>query len=319
MRMRWRTTSALLTILSLLVATGAIAASVGEPLAVLTEIRAGQGEVRVKLAAEADWTAPLPLLSLRSGDQIRATQNAAAVLMFMGGQGTITVSAVNSPYTLHPPRVTPYNPTRNLVMNLGRLLMGQKKEPVHVPLVTRRVEQRPLLVAPRDGTLLGTPTFEWDGSDRLRYTVRIAGPEGAIWERGNLPRASLTYPATAPPLRPGVPYRWELEARGSPTQQGQFTILPEAEAAVVRNTLASLDSVALPGYPRTTVVLLRAAYLFDRGLFTETRAELQAALAADPDEPSLHLMLGRVYERTGLSELALSEFDEAQFLSSGGH
>ncbi|HXZ43690.1 MAG TPA: tetratricopeptide repeat protein, partial [archaeon] len=80
-----------------------------------------------------------------------------------------------------------------------------------------------------------------------------------------------------------------------------------------------LGSLAQADYPRNTVILLRAAYLFERGLFTETRAELQAALAADPDAPSLHVMLGRVYERTGLPDLALSEFDEAQFLSAGGH
>ena len=37
---------------------------------------------------------------------------------------------------------------------------------------------------------------------------------------------------------------------------------------------------------------------------------------ADPDEPGLHLMLGHVYERTALPEMAAQEFDEAQFLCS---
>jgi hypothetical protein len=242
MRMRCWTIPGILPILPILVATGALAAAVSEPVAVLTEIRAGQGEVRVKLTPEADWTTPLPLLSLRSGDQIRATQNAVAVLMFTGGQGTTTVSAANSPYTVQPPSVTSSSPTRELVKSLGRLLMRQKKELVHVPLATRKVEQRPLLVAPRDGTLLGTPKFEWAGSNLLRYTVRIAGPEGVVWEQSNLPRAPLTYPTTAPRLQPGVAYRWELEVKGFPTRQGRFTILPEAEAAAVRNALASLVS-----------------------------------------------------------------------------
>ncbi len=319
MLMRWWTNPGILPILSLLVATGSLAALAEEPIAVLTEIRVGQGEVRVKLAAEADWTAPLPLLSLRSGDQIRATQNAAAVLMFAAGQGTVTVSAANSPYEVQAPIMTSSSPTWDLLKSLGRLLMGQKKELVHVPLASRKVQQRLLLMAPRDGTLLGEPTFEWVGSDQLRYTVRISGPEGALWAQTNLPRAPLAYPTTAPRLRPGVLYRWELEAMDLPTQQGQFTILPEAEVVEVRKALASLGSLAQADYPRNTVILLRAAYLFERGLFTETRAELQAALAADPDAPSLHVMLGRIYERTSLPDLALSEFDEAQFLSAGGH
>ena len=36
-----------------------------DPVAVLTEIRPGQGEVRVKRAADAGWVAPQPLLALR--------------------------------------------------------------------------------------------------------------------------------------------------------------------------------------------------------------------------------------------------------------
>ncbi|RPI01963.1 MAG: hypothetical protein EHM71_15795, partial [Zetaproteobacteria bacterium] len=79
---------------ALLVApAGGFAASPGDPVALLTEIRPGQGEVRVKQATDADWKAPLPLLSLRPGDQIRATRNATAVLMFVGGHGTLTVGA----------------------------------------------------------------------------------------------------------------------------------------------------------------------------------------------------------------------------------
>ena len=97
MRMRWWSIPGILAILSILFAAGTLAAPTGEPVAVLTEIRSRAGEVRVKLATEADWTSPLPLLSLRSGDQIRATQNAAAVLLFTGGQGTVTVSARGSP------------------------------------------------------------------------------------------------------------------------------------------------------------------------------------------------------------------------------
>lgn len=272
----------------------------------------------MKPATERDWKAPLPLLSLRAGDQVRATQNATAVLMFTGGQGTVTVSAGNSPYTVKPP--TPPagggGKTQGLVADLSRLLAGKKKELTYVPLAVRSVKQPPLLLSPRDGKLLGPPTLEWAGSDRLRYSVRIVGPQGLVWEQANLPRAPLPYPASAPRLVSGVAYRWELEAGGFPVQRGQFTILPPAELAPIQETLKALDPVALPGYPKNTVVLMRAGFLFEQGLYTEARRELQAAIAADPDEPSLHLMLGHAYERVGLKELAAEEFDEAQFLAS---
>jgi Flp pilus assembly protein TadD len=56
------------------------------------------------------------------------------------------------------------------------------------------------------------------------------------------------------------------------------------------------------------------------GLYVEARRELLAALAKDPDEPTLHFLLGQVYDTIGLGELAQREFIEASDLSprSGG-
>ncbi|MDP2627032.1 MAG: hypothetical protein Q8Q58_09020, partial [Candidatus Rokubacteria bacterium] len=68
-------------------------AGAAEPVAVLTEIRAGQGEIRVKLAGEAIWKAPQPLLSLRPGDQVRASADARAMILFTGGRNPQAVSA----------------------------------------------------------------------------------------------------------------------------------------------------------------------------------------------------------------------------------
>jgi len=256
----------------------------------------------------------LPLLSLRVGDQIRATGPATAVLMFNGGQGTVTVSTANSPYTVQPrPALAAGGKAADLVGNLSRLLAGKKKELTYVPLATRSVKQPPLLLSPRDGKLLGAPTLEWGGSDRLRYTVRVFGPQGLVWERADLPRAPLPYPANAPGLVPRVPYSWDLAARDFPPQRGQFALLSPAEVAETQEGLAALGQ---QGYPKNTAALLRAGFLFERELYAEAQKELQAATSADPDEPNLHVMLGQVYERLGLQELAAQEYDEAQFLVS---
>ena len=42
----------------------------------------------------------------------------------------------------------------------------------------------------------------------------------------------------------------------------------------------------------------------------------RGAAGAGPKEPGLHLMLGHVYERIALTELAAEQFDEAEFLST---
>jgi len=40
------------------------------------------------------------------------------------------------------------------------------------------------------------------------------------------------------------------------------------------------------------------------------------AIATDPEEPTLHLLLGHVYDRIGLKGMAANEFDEAEALTA---
>jgi len=194
---------------------------------------------------------------------------------------------------------------------------GRPPRAAYRPLTTRSVRQRPVIVSPRDTRLLAGPVrLEWQGSDHLRYRIRVLGPRGPVWEQGDLPRQLYEYPGVAPALDAGVRYVWELEARGHPPQQAAFELLPAADADRVRADLALLQPGALTGVPRTTVVVLRAGHLFQEGLYHDARRELLAGIAADPDEPTLHQLLGWVYERTGLPDLAAEAFAEAQYLST---
>ena len=303
-----------LAVLGVLVSAQIATPQSGDPVAILTEIKAGQGEVRVKEATETDWKLALPLLSLRVGDQIRATGPATAVLMFNGGQGTVTVSTANSPYMVQSsPRCGGGRKGRGF----GRKPqppLGWKEEGagVRAPGDPKR-ETATALALPAGRQAPWGADVEWGGSDRLRYTVRVFGPQGLVWERAELPRAPLPYPANAPGLVPLVPYSWDLTARDFPPQRGQFTLLSPAEVAEAREALAALGQ---QGYPKNTAALLRAGFLFERELYAEAQKELQAATSADPDEPDLHVMLGQVYERLGLQGLAAQEYDEAQFLIS---
>ncbi|TMA11461.1 MAG: hypothetical protein E6J89_07620 [Deltaproteobacteria bacterium] len=55
--------------------------------------------------------------------------------------------------------------------------------------------------------------------------------------------------------------------------------------------------------------------LLSRELYYEAREILSDAVNSDPDEPTLHFLLGEVYEKTGLKSLAEDEYSEAEFLS----
>lgn len=286
-----------------------------EPVAYITEIHAkGNADVRVKAAGEADWRAPQPLLALRPGDRIRASGDARAVFLYHVGGGTQTVTALNSPFTVLTPPSAGGMELRGLAADISRFLLGMQGPPTYRRLAVRGAVSE--IVSPRHTRLFPGPlTFEWDGSDELRYSVRVSGPEGLLWEQTNVPRQKVSYAATARALRAGVRYAWELEAPGQPVQRAHFELLTDAEATRIRNALALLEPRSLPGYPAGTLVLMRAAILFEEGLFTDARRELEAEITADWSEPTLHFVLGRVYAHIGLAARAAQAFERADTLA----
>jgi Tfp pilus assembly protein PilF len=62
---------------------------------------------------------------------------------------------------------------------------------------------------------------------------------------------------------------------------------------------------------------LRSGLLFGEGLYHEARRELLAGIAVDANEPTLHVLLGHVYDRMGLKDLAAEAFEAARVLSTG--
>lgn len=193
-----------------------------EPVAVLTELRLGQGEVQVKFAGEADWMAPQLLLALQPGDQLRAAGDGQAIVVFIGGHGAQTVSPATSPLTIQAPTgETSAENLRGVLASVMQFLLGQRKATTYQPLTVRKTHQPPLILSPRESRLLPGPlTFEW------------------------------------------------------------------------------------------------ACLLFQEGLYHEARREVLAGIAAAPEEPTLHLLLGRVNERVGLKDLAAEAFAEARVRST---
>lgn len=287
-----------------------------DPVAYITEIqRKGGGEVRLKAVGENDWKKPQPLLALKPGDQLEARGEARVVVLFHAGGGTKTVTAANSPFTIAAPAGAAGggDQLKTVTASVSQFLLGKQDPPQYRQLATRGLTPAPLIISPRHTRVFPEGlTFEWEGGDRLRYTLRVIGPQGVVWEQTNLARQPVPYPATAPPLTPGVPYRWELEAPGHPVERTQFEVLTEADAARVRSALAALDRAE--GYSPGTLIVMRTALLFEEGLYNEARRQLDAAAGAHPDEPNLQLLQGHVYQRIGLNGKAAEAFDRAKAL-----
>jgi hypothetical protein len=301
-----------------LVALGAGAAWGQEPLAVLTEIQPKGGKIEVKTGGQPDWQPPRPLLSLRVGDQLRVLGEGRAVLLFTGGRGTQLVTQSNSPFTVSAgtPAAAP-DRARAVLGSVTSFLIGQPRERTYQSLSVRSVRQPPVILAPRQTRVRAEAvTFEWRGSDRVKYQVRLLGPQGAVWEQADIEGKALAYPASAPRLAPGARYTWELSAGEGTPLRASFETAPAVDAARVSEALSALTPAATGNYPPATLALMRAGLLIQETFYAEARQELVEAITASPEEATLHLLLGHVYDRTGLRQLASAEFDEAEALAA---
>jgi hypothetical protein len=290
----------------------------GETAGMITEIKVGRGKVEVK-AAGVDWRPAVPLNTLRAGDQVRAAGDASAVVLLAGGRGTLRVDAKNSPYTVAGAQAddTTAQKARTLLSaSLGFLSAGTK-EPPKALLSTRSGARRPEILTPRNGLVLpGSVAFEWLGSQFSRYTVRVLDPSGVVLERKGVVGARFAYPADAAALQPGVRYRFQVEALSQRPFEVWFELVDPTRAAAIREDLEQVEVALGPTVSPNSLAAVKAGALAAEGLFHDARLIALAALARDPDEPTLHMLLGHLYLKTGLPQLASESFDEAQFLLS---
>jgi hypothetical protein len=171
-----------------------------------------------------------------------------------------------------------------------------------------------VILTPRDVPVLPDAlAVEWVGSRSARYSVRVVEPGGTVVER-TVTGTRLEYPPDAPPLKPGVRYTIEVASGTHPVQQAWFELVDRARSETVRQDLRELEQAAGATASPNTLLALRAGFLASQGLRHDARQALVAGLGRDPDEPTFHLLLGKLYEASGLPEQAAEALDEARFL-----
>jgi hypothetical protein len=289
----------------------------GEAAGVVTEIKIGRGRVEIRPAGTQEWRQAGPLLALRAGDAIRATEDASVVIVLSGGRGSVKVEAASSPFVVPPPQAGESKVQKALALLESSLsfLSGSAKELPQAVLSTRGGPKPPMILTPRNTPVLSDSlTFEWHGSRFSRYTVKIVGPIGVALERKGLTGGRFDYPPDAPPLTSGIRYTVQVISGGHPPQEAWFEILDPQRAQAIRRDLTALEQALKPIVSPNSFTALKVGFLAREGLIHDARLSLTAALTKDPDEPTLHLLLGNLYLKAGLPEMAAESFDEAQFL-----
>lgn len=309
-------------ILSLAIGCLPVPAVGGEPevAAMITEIRVGQGRVEVGSAGSERWRTATPLLALRDGDVVAASGDAWAVVVLSGGRGTVRVDEAASPFPVARPPAGHGRLHKGLMILEASFdfLSTTPRDLLFGNLGSRSGVKPPAILTPRDGPVLPeSVVFEWRGSRTSRYGVRIVGPAGVTFERTDLAGTRFEYPKDAPDLVPGVRYTFQLVPAWHPPQEVWFEVVSPDHARRIREDLRDLDA-AVPGDPAgATAAILRTGFLARHGLLHDARLRVADALARQPDEPTLHFLLGELAARQGLPQESMEAFAEARFLLGG--
>jgi hypothetical protein len=284
-----------------------------EAVAVFTELKFNRGDIQVRTSSSAAPTKPAVLQSLYTGNVVQVTRDAVAVVFFTDGSRTVTVDEKNPSFEVRTSEAKT-SAAGSKVKEVASLLVGKKKPPTYVALSVRGKAQAPTLLSPRNTKILtDSPTFQWMGMDQQPGTVKVFGPQGVIWSADNISLTKIAYPASAPRFQPDVDYAWVIEKKGVATSKTTFKLLGSADAQAIKERLAEVSGMS--GASKTTLAVLKANFLMSKDLFHDARELLTEAMAGDSDEPTLHFVLGELYDKIGLKNLATEEYNEAEFLS----
>ena len=295
-----------------------VSAQVRDVGAMITEIKAGRGRIEVRGPGASDWRPAGPLLALKVGDSLRATEDAAAVVVLAGRRGTVQVDAGSSPFVVTAAPAESKLQKAFLLLEGGLGFLGSSPRETPKPVLsTRSTARPPVILSPRTGPVMpGDLQLEWQGYQFARYAIRVTGPSGIALERTGLTGGRLAYPADAPALVPGAAYTLELYSGQTRVDATRFEIADRPRADGVRRDLREIEQALGPDVPPSSRAVVQAGFLASRGFLHDARAVVVTALASDSDQPSLHALLGDLYERTGLQREADEAHDQARLLTT---
>ncbi len=284
-----------------------------DAVAVITELKFNRGDIQLRASGGAAPAKPAVLQSLYAGNVVQTTKDAVAVIFFTDGSRTVTVDEKNPSFEVRP-SAAKGSAAGSRVTEVANLLVGKKKPPTYVALSVRGKAQPPTQLSPRNSKILSeAPTFQWIGMDQQPGTVKVFGPSGELWSAENINLTKIAYPASAPRLQPNVEYSWAIEKKGVAPSRTTFKLLGAADVQAIKERLTELSAMA--GVSKTTLAVLKANLLMSKELFHDAREILTEAIAADSDEPTLHFVLGELYAKIGLKNLATDEYNEAEYLA----
>ena len=267
-----------------------------------------KGDVKVQRPAKKDWVKASVMLSLADGSQVKVGPNSQAVVVLYGNgaryeiaPGSVAqLSATACKNIAGPaPKAMSVLPIRQAQILKDSRVAGGRAASTVLRSGTNHLELQSLS---NTAVLESRPTFRWRSVEgAAAYKVKLWDEnDQQIWQ-GESATSTLSYPADAPALKPGIEYLWAVTTNVNDTRykgEGVFRLLADEKSKEVKNELAPLQGAENDAVTGVTRAEIYASY----SLWDDAIAAYQQLAQAFPDASNIHKALANLLAEQGRAE-----------------
>ena len=294
-------------------------------LAVITEIN---GDVFVKKSKKTEFDKGFWGTQLYQDDKVKTSKASEVSLLFsngnligLGPNSSITISKGPSPKNrdLQPVK----HIETELLADISIVTLRQTDEGHIGALAGLRSgndDQTVDLLSPCN-TMVRTdrPSFVWQSTKPFdSFVVTLYSSSGPVWSR-EVTDKRLDYPDEGKALSHGESYFWLVEGKGlfdgfKSTSQG-FSVLKKEDLVDVESQQKRMKDLFKDNPNSSSYHFVMGSYYQKKGLLEDAIREFEFISKINSDSPIPHEILGKLYSDVGQKDKAIAELQKALKLS----
>lgn len=299
-----------------------IAQSSASALAVISDVK---GSVYLNTAGSDEPLKAVFGTRLGQGDQVETGKKASVTMLFsngnlisLGANSSITISGNQSGGSSR-------NIGAGMAGNFSDLAMRQDNKGEMGVLMDLRSDETSQQLNPLSpcNTMIPTnrPGLKWESRKPAdEFVVRLYNGEGLVWEKRTT-ATHLAFPEDEPGLEFGVSYFWNVEGEdlinSFRSLNQKFTVLPEEKIKEVKQEKERLFETFSEDPDNSSLHSLLGAYYAATGLLEDAIREFELVRDTNPEATLPHEILGGLYSDVGKKDLAIAELQRALLIEKG--
>jgi hypothetical protein len=299
-----------------------IAGQSSKCVAVVTEIK---GNVLIKEFNKTEFKKVFWGAQLFQGDQIRTDDNSMVSMLF-ANSNLIRLEA-NSSMTLPDNKTTSSIKTENIPESMSAAMVSGFST-----LISRRDsrEEKGALAGLRAGiteqaivpdspcnTFIRTltPSFAWSSNKPFdKLTINLYNSKGLVWSSKSS-GSIMKYPGNEKPLEFGESYFWNVEGEDllENVRSGnfKFSVLSNDKVMEVEKQTDLIRKTFNNEPENSSLHSVLGSYFINEGLMEDAINEFQIIAKINKDSPMPHEILGSIYSDIGKKDKAIEELQKA--------